>query len=836
MKITDASHRSAAASRRLFKPASLSRDGQALSALYAALSEAGGSPSPPADTPTVSLHRAGGRRQMRETDTAAPDGPPVFRGAAGDLATRAAAAADQAADVTHQATLAAGDGDIFGFIDTTAADDFAREARSAAAAATVAARTAEEAAQANPGDAGLAQTAREARQNAGHALDYATRAQVSRAATYRIAAQQLVSSAIDMADTANQTSNDAIDTAADRLEAAGGDPATVAALRALRSDGPMALHNAGHTSSDAVFQQAIDEAEALEGGEDAAAAVRAAKQVRSYALASVSEAVEAINLYQAAGVIDTEAQSALADIGNSEPHELGARFAAFNRARLAADQASRDRFDIAVAEDDAAEASLSARGEAEESGLIDAGIDLVGNPLTVQEPEGEPGEADIGGTDVTIDEVVPAQAHRQADAALTKAGTAAGTAAHTDLRAAAATHGPSNLAAIAEAAEASLWKRSQALAAQILEHPTVKSGLRLTGRGVNAAAYALMVYGLAKAIHTDVKNGDHSAPATRKALAELFGGLSLGLGGAAVGARVGAALGSLVGPVTAAVGGFVGGLFGGALGFAAGTRLVDQAFENNKKPLDHLIDSVIDSDPNKGADADAAVGQAAAIGALQTLTGSGGGTQQSLPGGTPELKAPAEPNTDQLNLAQRVVQAGSTNDGYANRKELIAGFEEARYDLKAGQDGTDFTDAFAVNRLIATYGASGSGALTEDELAQAIADGALVIHEDGTVTVDTAVLHAQQRSQAGHIASRVVDAGAKAETADEGDLRDGFGEAGYSLKASGQDIDALMRVFGEGKGRIGKSALAAAIQVGAVVIAVDGTVTVDRAVLALAQS
>ncbi|MBA2723862.1 MAG: hypothetical protein H0U56_13445, partial [Methylibium sp.] len=298
---------------------------------------------------------------MRETDTAAPDGPPVFRGAAGDLATRAAAAADQAADVTHQATLAAGDGNIFGFIDTTAADDFAREARSAAAAATVTARTAEEAAQANPGDAGLAHTAREARQNAGHALDYATRAQASRAATYRIAAQQLVSSAVDMADRANQTSNDAIDTAADRLEAAGGDPATVAALRALRSDGPMALHNAGHTSSDAVFQQAIDEAEALEGGEDAAAAVRAAKQVRSYALASVSEAVEAINLYQAAGVIDTEAQSALADIGNSEPHELGARFAAFNRARLAADQASRDRFDIAVAEDDAAEASLSAR-------------------------------------------------------------------------------------------------------------------------------------------------------------------------------------------------------------------------------------------------------------------------------------------------------------------------------------------------------------------------------------------------------------------------------------------------------------------------------------------
>jgi hypothetical protein len=424
--------------------------------------------------------------------------------------------------------------------------------------------------------------------------------------------------------------------------------------------------------------------------------------------------------------------------------------------------------------------------------------------------------------------------HPAADAALTEAGTAAGAAAHTDLRTAVDTHGPANRAAIAEAAEASLWKRSQALAAQILDHPAVKSGLRLTGRGVNAAAYGLMVYGLAKAIHTDVKNGDHSAPATRKALSELLGGLSLGVGGAAVGARVGAALGALVGPITAAVGGFVGGLFGGALGFAAGTRLVDRALENNKKPLDHLIDSVLDQQ------GDIAAVNAGAIGALQTLTGSGGGgcgsDDRSLPGGAPQAQpeAPAEPSQDQLNLAQRVVQAGSRNDRYANRKELIAGFEEARYDLKAGQPGTDFSDAFAVNRLIATYGASGSGALTEDELAQAIADGAFVIHDDGTVTVDTAVLHARQRSHAGHIASRVVDAGAKAETADEGDLRDGFGEAGYSLKASGKDIDALMRVFGDANGRIGKSALAAAIQVGAVVIAADGTVTVDRAVLALA--
>jgi hypothetical protein len=418
-------------------------------------------------------------------------------------------------------------------------------------------------------------------------------------------------------------------------------------------------------------------------------------------------------------------------------------------------------------------------------------------------------------------------ADAEADAALTEAGTAAGAAAHTDVRAAAATHGPTNRAAIAEAAEATLWQRSQALAAQMLEHPAVKNVLRATGRGLEAAALAVMAYDLAKAIHTDVKNGDRSAPATRKALAELLGGVSLGVGVGAAGAATGAALGSLAGPIGAAVGGFIGGLFGGALGFAAGTRLVDRALENNKKPLDHLIDSVLDQQ------GDIAAVNAGAIGALQTLTGSGGGLG-TAPDRTPEPKPPAEPSQDQLNLAQRVVQAGSTNDDYANRKELIAGFEEARYQLKAGQPGTDFSDAFPVNRLIATYGASGSGALTEDELAQALADGALVLHDDGTVTVDTAVLHARQRSHAGHIASRVVDAGAKAETADEGDLRDGFGEAGYSLKASGKDIDALMRVFGDANGRIGKSALAAAIQVGAVVIAADGTVRVDRAVLALA--
>ncbi len=422
--------------------------------------------------------------------------------------------------------------------------------------------------------------------------------------------------------------------------------------------------------------------------------------------------------------------------------------------------------------------------------------------------------------------------HPNADAALTEAGTAAGTAAHADLRTAVGTHGPANRAAIAEAAEASLWQRSQALAAQMLDHPTVKSGLRATGRGLEAAALAVMAYDLAKAIHTDVKNGDRSAPATRKALAELLGGVSLGVGVGAAGAATGAALGSFAGPIGAAVGGFIGGLFGGALGFAAGTRLVDRALENNKKPLDHLIDSVLDQQ------GDIAAVNAGAIGALQTLTGSGGGSDddRSLPGGMPQAQpqAPAEPSQDQLNLAQRVVQAGSTTDRYANRKELIAGFEEARYDLKAGQDGSDFSDAFAVNRLIATYGASGSGALTEDELAQAIADGALVIHDDGSVTVDPAVLQTKQRSHAGNIASRVVDAGAKAETADEGDLRDGFGEAGYSLKASGEDIEALMRVFGDGSGRIGKSELAAAIQVGAVVIAADGTVTVDRAVLGLA--
>jgi hypothetical protein len=415
----------------------------------------------------------------------------------------------------------------------------------------------------------------------------------------------------------------------------------------------------------------------------------------------------------------------------------------------------------------------------------------------------------------------------QRGSALAEAGAAAGTAAHTDVRAAAATHGPTNRAAIAEAAEATLWQRSQALAAQMLEHPAVKNVLRATGRGLEAAALAVMAYDLAKAIHTDVKNGDRSAPATRKALAELLGGVSLGVGVGAAGAATGAALGSLAGPIGAAVGGFIGGLFGGALGFAAGTRLVDRALENNKKPLDHLIDSVLDQQ------GDIAAVNAGAIGALQTLTGSGGGLG-TAPDRTPEPKPPAEPSQDQLNLAQRVVQAGSTNDDYANRKELIAGFEEARYQLKAGQPGTDFSDAFPVNRLIATYGASGSGALTEDELAQALADGALVLHDDGTVTVDTAVLHARQRSHAGHIASRVVDAGAKAETADEGDLRDGFGEAGYSLKASGKDIDALMRVFGDANGRIGKSALAAAIQVGAVVIAADGTVRVDRAVLDLA--
>ena len=97
--------------------------------------------------------------------------------------------------------------------------------------------------------------------------------------------------------------------------------------------------------------------------------------------------------------------------------------------------------------------------------------------------------------------------------------------------------------------------------------------------------------------------------------------------------------------------------------------------------------------------------------------------------GTP----PGQGNPDfAANTAKRVVSAGSSDDDYANRSELRAGFKAAGYADVQGSDAD-------IDAVIANYG-SGNGALNTAQLAQAIANGGFVLQANGSVRTDAEAL------------------------------------------------------------------------------------------------
>ena len=87
-----------------------------------------------------------------------------------------------------------------------------------------------------------------------------------------------------------------------------------------------------------------------------------------------------------------------------------------------------------------------------------------------------------------------------------------------------------------------------------------------------------------------------------------------------------------------------------------------------------------------------------------------------------------QPQTPQdgQNIATRVIGAGSTDDALVNRGELRTGLAAAGWDLPQSEELDYVITAFS----------GGVGALTAEQLVNAIAVGAIVLHQDGSVTID----------------------------------------------------------------------------------------------------
>ncbi len=697
MKAIDASRRAAAStSRRAVEPDSLSLDKKALGALYAALREAGDSPNPPQHLPAARLHGAGGRRSALEGEDP-PDYSASFPGEGGNFAL----AALQALDRASLAAVNIQDGGVVGPSLALAVQD----ARSAASAASRAAAAAAQAARNNPQDAALARTAAQARANAVLALRYATQAERMRLAAYDAAAHRHLQAARNEANELNDMANAAIDAAAEQLEAAGADPATVAALRALRTQNAAALHASDPAAANALLEQSIQEAEAA-GNAEAVAALTAAKSTRGFAVQAAGAAAQAKVWYDEIEQISEEdTADLLAQLGAAEPQNIGFQLNLLTRAQVAANRVQENAESILQAHQDAADLVLDAAAAMEGAG-VDAVGDPVADPLTVQEPVGEPGSVEPGGTLMTLDD-------------LAQAGTAAGAATQDAARDALARHGPGNPGAVEDATHASALEQSNLLAAQLLDHPELAAFLRSGGEALNGLGRAAIIYTLGQAIYTDVKNGDRHAPATRKALAELLGGLAgaeLGaLGGSAGGAALGGLIGSVIPGLGNAVGAFVGGIVGGLggsiAGWIGGSAAADQAFALSKGPIDHLLDHL--------------------IGETRPPVKAAQRPVEQIPQ-APE-QAPDAP--ENLALAERIIglarqaaQASGRGEDLPAEFFLIIGFQDAGYDLSGIDDGD-------MSWLVDTYGSPGGG-IEPQGLARAIGDGAVRIDGEGKVSID----------------------------------------------------------------------------------------------------
>jgi hypothetical protein len=224
-----------------------------------------------------------------------------------------------------------------------------------------------------------------------------------------------------------------------------------------------------------------------------------------------------------------------------------------------------------------------------------------------------------------------------------------------------------------------------------------------------------------------------------------------------------------------------------------------------------------------------------------------------------------------LSFAQQVIAAGSTDDGYANHNELAAGFAALGLTLQqtgvsstAGTTADDVTSGLppvlsgavapladviagisnlfggggsdtspgstpqaTLNRLIAAYSTTGNGALSPEELAQALDDGAFDVGPD-TVTINNDVVQAKlAQGGASNVAARVVGAGSQDDAlANRGELQAGFAAAGWDLQ-QGDDLDTVIAAYSGGAGALSPDQLAQAIQDGAIAPQKDGRLVVD---------
>lgn len=237
----------------------------------------------------------------------------------------------------------------------------------------------------------------------------------------------------------------------------------------------------------------------------------------------------------------------------------------------------------------------------------------------------------------------------------------------------------------------------------------------------------------------------------------------------------------------------------------------------------------------------------------------------------PPPPAPAAPVDPTLLFAQQVIAGGSHDDGYANNQEMVDGFAFLGLALQqtgvsgaggvtssdvtgglphvlsdivapvagviagisnffggGGSDpGPGSTPEAALNRLIASYGTTGNGGLSAEELAQALTDGAFDVGAD-TVTINNDVVQAKlAQGGAANIAARVIAAGSQDDAlANHSELVAGFAAAGWDLPDGG-DLAAVIAGWSGNGGALDAGLLQAAIATGAIALQANGAVVVD---------
>jgi hypothetical protein len=761
------------------------------------------------------------RRGLRQTH----DLPPS-RSAGGPAADAASASASAAAELSRASHMAEA-GATLEFFDTGPVDLAAVAAGNAARQATSEAVAAAQAAIANPLDVDLARAADVAGAAASDAIESATEGESSRARTHLCVARQFTRGAETFADYSNAEATGVIETAAEALDAAGANPATVAALRALPVANGQALLDANPPAVDAAFRRAAQEAQAL-NSPAAQAAVTAARNVRSHAFEVATSAETAATLYENTVAITHTVEGALRDAEAAPPGRLGPAIAALNHAKAAAEEASQARSNIAL-QQSAADAEF---GLAIETGEQAGRLPPPAPPSSptdvaayrVQEgPAGEPGSLAIGELVVTAE---------------------------------------------AESIGNSLLRGLKAGLARAVP---------MLGPAIFLLAGEEFVRGLHHAVQADLTRKDPNATVTRAYLVDNLSGTAGSIAGAVLGGK-GGVIASLIGGVAGFFGGRAAGRGVAASGGNSATRAIDLVIRH---VIRHEVDNAFAAQRASATAAAAAAPlpgggtivqhgsqndryanaaelrdglKAAGLDLLASATdlallvnaygsaGNGALTARDIDRAIADaalerdasgavvvdpfkcsinLHAPEEHALCD-NVAARLVALGSRaqgDDKQLNSGELLGALNAAGY------APIDDQNKFA--RLIAAYDLSGDGALDAGEIAQALKDGAMVVDTNGEVSVNDACITGLSDHTAVEIGLRVIKAGSHDDASSNSDeLQDGLKEAGFDPHLSGEDRAALIAAYGDGA-VLAATGIARAITDGALVIDADGKVRFD---------